>query len=459
MIRATLAASIALVLSSCGNLRTDVAARIPDGDAWKANSDWHGRASVDPGQFDRLLPASDLRRRNFPSWVEQGGAGIPGVLWRSDSDEQKFVTDGGTAIPVTYFVNGASIDLYDVLESDHAVIGGRRTQLAANFTAPLAYMQKQSDLALPVIRAMIKNDKYIDETGLHRFEPVDTNRIPVIFVHGIKSNVSIWRNMVNELRADRLVREEFQFWAFQYPTGVPMLYSGMRLRRELERMQQTYNPGGIHPRMNRMVIIGHSMGGLVTELQIKDSGDAFWPEGRPAIDGLGLAPEQKQLLSDSVSFEAIPQIRRAIFISTPHRGSDFAETRVGDVLSRIIRLPADITGAALSLVNLDPFFAKELDFDGHIPNSIDDMEPGSDFLVALRGIPFEKGVGVHSIISLGEKPADPITESYDGLVRYKSAHLEEADSELALASGHRAQNHPGAIREVVRILHLHLKEG
>ncbi len=43
-------------------------------------------------------------------------------------------------------------------------------------------------------------------------------------------------------------------------------------------MQKTYNPEGAHQRMNQMVIIGHSMGGLLTELQVKNSGYSFWPE-------------------------------------------------------------------------------------------------------------------------------------------------------------------------------------
>ena len=227
---------------------------------------------------------------------------------------------------------------------------------------------------------------------------------------------------------------------------------------EIAGMQELYNPDGIHPRMDRMVIIGHSMGGLLTELQVKDSGSVFWPAGHPEPDQLRLEAHQAQTLSDCVFFEAVPQIERAIFIATPHRGSDIAVSRVGDILSQLISLPTDLTSAAWSLAKLDPFFAKELGIEDHIPNSVDDLRPDSEFIAAVRSLPFKEELPVHSIVALGPKPlTGPVSERNDGLVSYSSAHLEEAVSEKTVLSGHRAPNHPEAISEVVRILRLHLE--
>ena len=93
---------------------------------------------------------------------------------------------------------------------------------------------------------MIHNDKYVDEAGLYRFEPVDPGRIPVLLIHGLKSSPTIWKRMVNQLRSDPLVRKNYQFWSFSYPTGLPVLFSADRLRQEIELMQETYNPGGTH---------------------------------------------------------------------------------------------------------------------------------------------------------------------------------------------------------------------
>ncbi|MGI9243504.1 MAG: esterase/lipase family protein, partial [Verrucomicrobiales bacterium] len=428
-------------------------------DSWKAQSQWRGRDSIELSEFDRLIPAKGVKDRDFKSWVKQGGVGEPAILWRGRRPDDTFVSDTGTAIPVTRVSGKGDPVIYDVLDQDTAIIAGERQPLAANFTAPLAYLSDQGDVKLPVIDAMIHNDKYAEKTGLYRFEPVDPERIPVLLIHGLKSSPTIWKTMVNQMRADPQVRENFQFWSFSYPTGLPVLFSAMRLREEIVRMQETYNPGGEHPRMNQMVIIGHSMGGLLTELQIKDSGQAFWPADGPAISSLGLPADQERQLEQALFFDAIPQIHRAVFIATPHRGSDIAQSQIGTLINRLIQLPADITGTLVSIATLDPILGSA-DEKGRrqLANSIDNLKPDSPFLRALRGIPFPPDLPIHSIVAIGEKPADPFTDADDGLVSYHSAHLDEAVSEKLVASGHRAPNHPDAVREVVRILHLHLQQ-
>ena len=52
----------------------------------------------------------------------------------------------------------------------------------------------------------------------------------------------------------------------------------------------------------------------------------------------------------------------------------------------------------------------------------------------------------------------PLKDSSDGVVPYSSAHLQGADSELVVSSGHSVQETPQAIIEIRRIMHLHLKE-
>ena len=127
------------------------------------------------------------------------------------------------------------------------------------------------------------------------------------------------------------------------------------------------------------------------------------------------------------------------------------------MIAKAIRLPSKFYAAALSLATLDPFLNNGVSAQGQIPNSIDNLEPGSLFLRSLRQRPFAEGVALHSIVALGEKKMrGPLVERNDGLVSYKSAHLEEAQSEKRVFSGHRAPNHPEAIEEVVRILRLHL---
>jgi len=65
------------------------------------------------------------------------------------------------------------------------------------------------------------------------------------------------------------------------------------------------------------------------------------------------------------------------------------------------------------------------------------------------------GVTAHSIIAVRGEGAH--AEGSDGVVTYRSAHLDEAVSELVVRSGHSVQGQPEAIEEIRRILLLHLE--
>jgi hypothetical protein len=62
-------------------------------------------------------------------------------------------------------------------------------------------------------------------------------------------------------------------------------------------------------------------------------------------------------------------------------------------------------------------------------------------------------VAAHSIIAVqGDGPPE---DGADGVVKYKSAHLRNVDSERVVRSGHSCQGHPATIEEVRRILREH----
>ena len=83
------------------------------------------------------------------------------------------------------------------------------------------------------------------------------------------------------------------------------------------------------------------------------------------------------------------------------------------------------------------------------------MSPDNPVLNALAELPFPDSVKAHSIIAVkgGETPPD----GDDGVVSYKSAHIEGVESELVVPYGHSCQMEPLVIEEVRRILieHLH----
>jgi hypothetical protein len=81
-----------------------------------------------------------------------------------------------------------------------------------------------------------------------------------------------------------------------------------------------------------------------------------------------------------------------------------------------------------------------------IPTALDNMDPSNPFIKALSATPIAPGVKVNSIIPV---------EGNDGVVEYKSAHIDCVESELVVHSGHSTQATPETIEEVRRILYEH----
>ena len=59
---------------------------------------------------------------------------------------------------------------------------------------------------------------------------------------------------------------------------------------------------------------------------------------------------------------------------------------------------------------------------------------------------------------VGDRDLGDGEQGSDGVVPYKSSHLEGSVSELIVPSDHAATAHPLTVLEVKRILHLHLQQ-
>ena len=87
------------------------------------------------------------------------------------------------------------------------------------------------------------------------------------------------------------------------------------------------DPQQRQPALDKMVLVGHSMGGLSRELQTIDSGNEFWNMVSEKPFELVKAPdEHAQELADTFFFQPNPSVRRVITIGTPFRGSQFANS-------------------------------------------------------------------------------------------------------------------------------------
>ena len=161
-----------------------------------------------------------------------------------------------------------------------------------------------------------------EPTGLSLLRPYRRGRIPVVLIHGLWSNPWSWARMIKELEADAALRDRYQFWTFGYSTGDPLAYSATLLRRDLDEVRRKFDPDLSDAAFNRMVLVGHSMGGLLAKMMVQESGTRLWRlvSDRPVQD---LAGDQADcdLLRSALIFRPRPEVRRVVFIATPHRGS------------------------------------------------------------------------------------------------------------------------------------------
>jgi hypothetical protein len=261
--------------------------------------------------------------------------------------------------------------------------------------------------------------------------------------------------MYNRLLADPAIRSRFQFWFFQYDSGNPIDVSALRLREALTGAVKRLDPEGKDPALRRMVLIGHSQGGLLVKMQAIQSGDRFWnAASRKPLDALQLAEETRDLLRRALFVEPLPEVSRVVFICTPHRGSFVAGRNIiANVTRWLLSLPLALTGVAADLARNPDAFAGGV--SPVMPSAVDNMSPRHHFIRALQDIPVAPAVTVNSIIAV--EGDGPVEQGNDGVVEYASAHIEPVESELVVKSGHSVQGNPHAIEEVRRILRKHVE--
>jgi pimeloyl-ACP methyl ester carboxylesterase len=296
-------------------------------------------------------------------------------------------------------------------------------------------------------------------TGLYMLQPYDPNKIPVVFVHGLMSSPTTWAPMLNGLMGDPVLREHYQFWFFRYPTGNPVLYSAESLHAALDAVQRTFDRRNHNPAFQSMVVVGHSMGGLLTKTLTQDSGEAIWNRfSKKPLDSLTVSPDVRNHLDRVVHFTRRPYVSRVLFLAVPHRGSELALGVVGAIGRALITLPLTVLkpfGAVVTALAASPQPGDQVkETKKRLPTGVDSLSPKSPVLKILTELPIQ--VPYHSIIG-NEKKADT-PGGTDGVVPYWSSHLDGAVSEKIVHSGHNVHTHPLAIREVRRILLEHLKE-
>ena len=404
-----------------------------------------------PDDFTSFIAASEVDLKNLKPNRQNGtGGALVGVRKVSPTEPQTPPLPGVSA-PVTAVLDfkghDATLTLINPTEQPRFPVGGAVRTLEADYAAPLAYYPRQAETWNGLMGAL-RVEQHMDKTGLFMMQPYDPDRIPLIFVHGLISTPQMWRSVINELERDPIIRARYQCWVFRYPTGNPPAYSAMRLREELATARR------LHPGMKRYVLVGHSMGGILSRMQATTLNRGDWDVmGKDKAAALFAKATPGSLVERASIFKADPHVARIVFICAPHRGSEMASGPLGKIGRSLIKLPTTLASTATGLMGdtLSIFTGDA----NQLPNSVTGLSPRNPMLKVVDVKPVN--ARYHSIIGDRGKGDTPL--SSDGVVPYWSSHLPRPVSERIVPGPHGACELPETIAELRRILRLHLQQG
>ena len=260
--------------------------------------------------------------------------------------------------------------------------------------------------------------------------------------------------MIKALEADPHVSGRFQFLTFGYSGGGSISHTAFLLRRELRALRDRLDPDRSDPSWDRMVLIGHSMGGLLCKMMAQDSGTKLLDliTDRP-IEELASPAGALEQLKGEMTYKPLPEVRRLIFIATPHRGSPLDLEPVRAIASRLARPSDGSQRAHASLLASNDPVAFRPAFRAGLSTSIDELVWNHPLLLAVDGLPIDPRVERHSIIADRRKP--PRTDGGDGLVPLPAPTTRARPPSSWSATTISAWRIADVIGEVARILEEH----
>lgn len=416
--------------------------------------------------IDALIPAASVATESVGTRHLVEGIGVPVIAWKKTAEEGKprweFEPPTGVPLMLTAVLRFPAdrppewAFLYPG-RAKPVEVGAREVTLAADWTAPAAFYWHMSDLDDFDLAKVFLPSRFTEETRLYVTSPYDPKRIPLVLVHGLKSSPGAYKKLYNELNREPWFRENYQIWFYSYPTGNNWTFSAARFRQEMNRADAFARKQGPTDQWERMVVVGHSMGGVISHASLKQPGDELYKcfQERP-IEQLTENKDTREAIRQLTMYEAMPQPDRVVFLAAPHRGSPMADRFFSDWMTNLIRLPKKLT---VDLVDLTLNDFGSLLTTGESSSkgwftSVGSLSPSYPAYKALDRVPFRDGLKVHSVI--GDRGKGDTPDSSDGIVPYWSSRLQGVESEVIVPAGHSVQNSPECAAEVKRILKLHL---
>jgi pimeloyl-ACP methyl ester carboxylesterase len=353
------------------------------------------------------------------------------------------------ADPATFAAN-ARLKFYDPLHVRCAKWSAR--PLAKDLSAPLAVTLETAPRTY--FAGFIEPGGAATQPRLNMLEPYQPGKIPLVLIHGLFSDPQSWADLINDLRVTPGFAARYQIWVFRYPTGRGFLQSATALRNELQSLVTGLDPGQSDSALQHIVLVGHSMGGLIAKLQITHSDELIWNKlaNRP-LENIVTTEQTRGFLAENCYFDPSPNIDRVIFIASPHSGCVTSSGLIGRGAALLVEPSPEQAAMHEQLMRDNPNTFNPL-IEQRLPTSIDMLQPQSPLLAVMGQMRINPCVMLHNVIGV----AMPLSLDgpTDGVVSIRSASHPGCQSVLAFNAAHsKVHREMRTSYEVLRILNLH----
>lgn len=322
----------------------------------------------------------------------------------------------------------------------------------ANYSVPYGLWLSENNLGSAGYWTLLNREQNLIMPHLFMLEPYQPNKKVIVMIHGLASSPEAWIALTNNIMGDKVLRDNYQVWQVFYSTNMPIFESRFQIHALLKQAFAMTKPDS--QSSQNAVLIGHSMGGIISRLLVSDA-----DVSAQAIPLLTPAQKQKldeePIIKERFIFRSLPQFSRAVFISSPHHGTAYADRWFTNFAKKIVVLPQNFFNAIefnQSTTGKKHQFNKGLAFNG--PSN---LSPNSSFMKLTSDIlPNERYI-YHSIMGNQVQSQNPQKMS-DGIVPYLSSHLTGQSSVKIIQGGHSIQETPEAVLELRRILRDNLND-
>jgi pimeloyl-ACP methyl ester carboxylesterase len=398
----------------------------------------------------------------------QSGFGVPMVAFAlpcTDRPICRHYPPEGVFRPATVWLetpaSGSASDSAPVLvvqnpvaQPEH-VAGSNRYALAEDLSAPLAQLLDRTSLKRLAWWGMIGGAEVGRRSGLFLLDDYDPNKIPIIMIHGVAGSPVIWARLSNAIMGDPELHRRYQIWHIVYQSNAPLLVERHRVQHYIDRAWNDLDPEGRAPARQGVVLIGHSMGGVIARLLCAQSTPEVWGAAFSApFESLHAKADDLAALKDVFQFKPYPGVDEIIFMAAPQLGSPSADGLLGRLVGLLAWRHIDELSALMRIAALNPSAIQpalhSIIQSGHL-SSITSLRPDEPVTLADEKLMPAPGVRYDTIAGVlsGVKPPG------DGYVPLSSALLPGSTTTLVVHSNHQVPYNPEAIQAALKILREH----